>query len=187
MALPHIAGEVERLTVAALAKYEITAERVLREVSFGAFSRPGSFFDEDGETLTPPAEWPDVAAAAVQSFEVIERPRDGYFVPDADEESGRRYIPPHVERRYKVKLVDKTAHLTLLMRYLSLLTEKHEHTHTHTLEAIIGASMKPAGAAASPKALEARTGHPVEAPPPGVSGSSAPATLHSGPRDVELF
>lgn len=184
---PGIRAEVERVTVAALARFDITTERVLREVAFGAFSRPADFFDESGETVTPPNEWPDHVGAAVESFEVIDRAVPGRWVDDASIASGRRYIDATTEKRYKVRLVDKTAHRTLLMRHLKLLTEHHTHEHKHTLEAIIGESMKPIGASASPAALEHATQKAIATPQAGGSEPAPPATLERQFADVELF
>ena len=187
MADDGVKAECTRVLEATLARFDITTDRVLREVAFGAFLRPGELFDDEGLTVVSPKDWPDHVAATVQSFEVHERAVPGRFVDDDTMASGRRYVEPTTERVYKVKQVDKTAHLTLLMRHLKLLTEHHVHEHKHTLEAIIGESMKPIGASASAAALEHSTQRAITDPQAGGSPSPAPATLDSQLPDVELF
>ncbi len=198
MALPHVAAEVARVEARYLQRFELTADRVLQVVTFGAFVELPDIFDEDGETITPPAEWPKAVRASVESIEVIERMREATFVDDETATNGRRYVPAGIERRYKVKLVDKTAHRTLLMRHLGQLVDRKVHEHKHTLETIIGASMRPREvaapaqhaltAAAEPLTIDVpRSGTPIEAPQAGGSRASAAATAQGVPSRVEIF
>jgi len=82
----------------------ITADRVLQEAYKLAFSDVRQLFREDGE-LKSPAEWPDGAAGAIASFEVVTQ-NQGVGQPP-------RYI-------HKVKLWDKNPALEKLFRHMGL-------------------------------------------------------------------
>lgn len=194
MALPHVAAEVDRLTRAHLDRFGVTVDRVLQVVAFGAFVELPDIFDDEGETVVNPREWPIEVRASVESIEVVERMREATFVDDEQAPNGRRYVPAGIERRYKVKLVDKTAHRTLLMRHLGQLVDRKTVEHKHTLETIIGQSMRPRTieaqtvAAAEPLRLEpARSATPLEPPQAGGSRAAAPATREGVPPRVEIF
>jgi phage terminase small subunit len=92
-------------------RLEITAERVLRETARLAFSDPRKFFNADG-TLRPITDLDDDAAAALASFESVQK-----AIPGGEGET---------EEVRKFKIWDKPAALGMLGRHLKLFTEKLE-------------------------------------------------------------
>jgi phage terminase small subunit len=161
--LPVVVAEVERLTAALLERAGINANRVIEELAHGAYIDPRVFFGPKGETVLPPGQWPESAARAVASFDVYEKK-----VPTSiTVEGGKSVQKWETERTYKVKLVDKTAHLQLAMRHLKMLNDKLTVEHEMKLEDLIGGSMR--------KAHAPTDAPPADPTPPGVS-DAAPLT-----------
>lgn len=111
-------AEVQRLIAdgesRAIARIEVTQDKVLQAVARHAFGRLRDLFRND--KLLSVSEWSDEAAQLVAGFEVVIRP-GGDIV-------------------HKVKLVDRTRNLELLGRHLKMWTDKVEHSGTVGLAAV---------------------------------------------------
>lgn len=94
-------------------KTEITAERILKELSHMAFLDMRLAFNPNG-TLKPPAEWPDDIARSLASTETLE-----VF-------AGTGAMRVKIGETQKVKIWDKTKALELLGKHLKMFTEKVE-------------------------------------------------------------
>lgn len=90
-------------------KLEITVERIAEELAKIGFSDLRKAFD--GNRLLRPDEWPDDAAAAISSIEVVTRP-----IGEGE-----------VEYVHKLKLWDKRAALVDLGKHLGMFVERVEH------------------------------------------------------------
>jgi phage terminase small subunit len=99
----------------ALAKREITAERVLDEIAKLAFLDPRKLFASDG-SLVPIHELDDDTAASVAGLEVNE-----LFEGDGEQKHAYGLLK-------KIKIADKGQNLERLGRYFKLFTDKSEVT-----------------------------------------------------------
>ncbi|MGC9199562.1 MAG: terminase small subunit [Acidobacteriaceae bacterium] len=104
---PTIARIVTRQAGRAMARREITAERVLDEMAKVAFFDPRRIFDAKGGLLAP-GEIGDEEAAAIAGLDVRQT-QDGSELK-------------------KIKLADKTKSLEMLGRYLRLFQDRVEHS-----------------------------------------------------------
>lgn len=95
---------------------EVTADRVIQELSRLAFSDLRKVLSKGGN-LVSPLEWDDDTAAAISSIEVVSKPGD------VDAEGNRA-----VEHVSKIKVWDKNSALEKLGKHLGLYIERHEHT-----------------------------------------------------------
>lgn len=127
--------------VAAKAKQAVedldySAERILRELTRGAFFDVRTLYAKDG-TLLPMHKWPDAAAAAVVSVESVESAEE---TPGDVDASGRKK-PGRVKISVrKVKAVDKVKCLELLGRHRKLFTDLTESTVKVSLEDLVAGS-----------------------------------------------
>ena len=112
---PDIAAAVEAKRKELAVSRGITRERILDEMAKLAFSDLRGLFREDG-TLKPPHEWPDGAAGAVSSLEVVETTK-----AEVDGEGGVKYTP---EATKKLKLWDKGKQLENLLKHLGMDEDK---------------------------------------------------------------
>ena len=132
-----VAADIERRQRERSARTDVTADRVLLELSRIAFNDPRRMFRSDG-TLKPPGEWDDDTAAIISGLEVEERRP---LVEDAEEQPAdeRQEPQPHggsLRRRrrsvsahlHKVKRLDKLTALELLGKHLGMFREKVEVT-----------------------------------------------------------
>jgi phage terminase small subunit len=97
----------------ALAKREITAERVLDEIAKLAFLDPRKLFTSDG-SLVPIHELDDDTAASIAGLEVNE-----LFEGEGDQKHAFGLLK-------KIKIADKGTNLERLGRYFKLFTDKVE-------------------------------------------------------------
>lgn len=132
----RIAAAIEEGRRRLAERTQISAERVLQEVSRLAFLDIRRAFDEDGN-LKPMAELDDDTAAAIAGLEVLE------------EYQGRGQDREYLGRTKKIKLSDKKGALELLMRHLGLLNDKlklggdPENPLTMLLQQVEGTALKP--------------------------------------------
>ncbi len=103
----EISGEIARAAEQAAKALGLERERALEEIAHISFFDVRKLFRQDG-SLKDPSEWDAETAAAVASFETVEK-------------SSRRNAgdPPNV-RVTKVKLWDKNAALDKAMKHLGL-------------------------------------------------------------------
>lgn len=90
----------------------IDPNRALREAARIAYFDPRKLFDANGNLL-PMTKWPDDAAPVIGGLEIVKRnlvAGDGF-----------------VDTVHKLKIIDKSAALTLIFKHLGLLIEKIEH------------------------------------------------------------
>lgn len=106
---PEIQSKIQALMDLRAKRCDITADRVLVELSKLAFSDIRKIFS-DTNSLIDPSEYDDDIAAAVQSVEIVVRSSDN------DDE--------HV---HKIKLADKRPALEALGKNLKLFNERIEH------------------------------------------------------------
>ena len=114
---PEIQEKIQYLMDLRAKRTEITADRVLTELSNIGFSDIRKIFGAKGSLLDP-ANIDDETAAAIQSIEVVTR-------LDSEEDEDGNKIP---ERTHKIKLSDKKGALELMGKHLKLWTEKTEIT-----------------------------------------------------------
>lgn len=132
----RIAAAIEEGRRKLAERTQISAERVLQEVSRLAFLDIRRAFDADGN-LKPMAELDDDTAAAIAGLEVFE------------EWQGRGQDREYLGRTKKIKLSDKKGALELLMRHLGLLNDKlklggdPENPLTMLLQQVEGTALKP--------------------------------------------
>lgn len=101
-------------------QYEISADRVLREVAFLAFSNMQDYITvkENGDAFIDLSRMSRDQAAALAAFEVIELPSQNII--EAGIELPRECV------KVKIKMHDKMGALEKLMKHLGLLKEKVE-------------------------------------------------------------
>lgn len=104
---PYIQAEIERQNKERVARLEIDADDVLRQLKVISDFDIRGLFDETGN-LKPPHALTEEQGKAVASYEII------------NERSGKR-------QRYKVRLCDKLNALKLLGRHLNLFSERVVH------------------------------------------------------------
>lgn len=129
----HISAQIQRAMEERAIRTGITAERVVREVAKLAFLDIAGAFDAEGGLLPLKDMDPDVRAA-LASLEIAEI-------------SSPEGIA--IGRVKKIKLADKVAALTLLMRHLGMLNDKlkvqgdAENPLTLLVKQLQGTSIKP--------------------------------------------
>ena len=96
-------------------RLDVSADRVILELSRVAFSDPADFYDENGNLLSIP-NIPEDARKSLSGLEVTEE-YEGF---------GRERVPAGFTK--KIKRWDKVKALELLGKHLKMFTEKHEHT-----------------------------------------------------------
>jgi len=102
-----VAARIQDAMAERSARTEITQDRVIKEVARLAFLDIRKAFNTDG-TLKPLHEMDDDTAAALAGLDAIELREDGAAIGTLK----------------KLKLSDKTAALTLLMRHMGMLNDK---------------------------------------------------------------
>lgn len=110
---PKITKLVAELKAKQLQKLNITAERVLDEISKLSFSNVKRLFDESGN-LRPVHLLTDDEAACISSLEVIKK--------NAEAGDGK------IDTVHKLKVWDKTRSLEMLAKHFALLTEQVRHS-----------------------------------------------------------
>lgn len=105
--IPQVAAEIANAMADRARRTEITQDRVIKEVARLAFLDIRKAFNEDG-TFKPLHEMDDDTAAALAGLDAIELREDGAAIGTLK----------------KLKLSDKTAALTLLMRHMGMLNDK---------------------------------------------------------------
>lgn len=110
-----VAEAVQKAMAARSKRTEITADRVLSELAKIGFADVRRIFTPGGSLLSP-VDMDEEIAAAVQSVEVVERPKR-----NADGEV-------EIEHVRKVRLNDKLGALTQIGRHLGMFTDKTEHS-----------------------------------------------------------
>ena len=110
---PNIQANMRIILDKRLDRYEVTAERVLEEIASLSFQDAKDLFEDDG-SVKRIQDIPERARRAIVGFEVAE-----LFAGQGDDKQAFGLMK-------KVKLADKTASLTLLAKYLKLLTDKVE-------------------------------------------------------------
>jgi len=113
LANPRIKAEVDRVMGKALAKAEVTVDRVLNELANIAFSDVGEAFAPNGD-LKPIHEMPETIRRALSGIDV-----DQLF-------EGRGEDREHIGYTKKVRLWEKTKALELLGKHLKMWTDKIE-------------------------------------------------------------
>lgn len=130
---PVIAREIQRAMDERAARTGITADRVLKEIAKLAFLDIAGAFDADGALLPLKDMDPDVRAALA-----------GLEIAEITSPEGVA-----IGRVKKIKLADKVAALTLLMRHLGMLNDKlkvqgdAENPLTLLVKQLQGTSIKP--------------------------------------------
>lgn len=112
--LDKVQDEIARIRSQKVIKLDISAEKVLRELARLAFLDPRKLFAEDG-SLKPINELDDDTAAAIAGVEY-----EKLF-----EHFGKGQAK-HVGTTTKVKLINKTAALEMLGKYLKLFQEQNQ-------------------------------------------------------------
>jgi phage terminase small subunit len=113
---PKIAARIEEARAKRAETTEVTANRVLKELSRIGMSDVRKLFTDDGQ-LRAIHELDDDTAAALASVEVITK-----RLPGNGEE------PPEVEYVHKMKFWDKNSALDKIGKHLGMFIERHEHT-----------------------------------------------------------
>lgn len=114
LANDRISSEIAKRTAKIAQKYEITADRVLRELAKLAFYDPRKFYREDGSLKSVP-ELDDDSAMVLCGMEI----------EDAFEHFGKGQAKPKGTLK-KIKMADKGLNLERLGRHLKLFTDKLE-------------------------------------------------------------
>ena len=118
---PHIVKALDKKRAQMAARFEVTQERVLKEIAYLAFSDPRDVYDDEG-CLLRPNEWSAEAAAAVAAVEVV--------TTSAGEGA--------VEHVSKIKRWDKGQALEKLCKHLGLFApEKTEITVTEIRRTVV--------------------------------------------------
>lgn len=117
LAKPVIKAKIQELMDFREQRTQITADRVLVELSKIGFADVRKIFGAKGALLDA-SDIDDETAAAIQSIEVVTR-------LDSEEDEDGNKIP---ERTHKIKLSDKKGALELMGKHLKLWTEKTEIT-----------------------------------------------------------
>lgn len=109
----QVAAVIDEARLKAAARFDATAERVVREMARIAFADVRRLYRPDG-TMIPPHEWDEDTAAAIAGVESEEEVTTG--------DDGTRTVT--VAR--KVRRWDKRAALETLFKYLGLLKDRVE-------------------------------------------------------------
>jgi hypothetical protein len=112
----------KRYVQALEARGEWAKERVLSELRAIALIDIRELFDDEGNLL-PVSEWPEQTARAVAGVDTM--------------------ISNDGDVTKKIKLIDKTKSLEMLMKNLAMLVERVDHTGKITLSDILAESNKP--------------------------------------------
>lgn len=113
LATPRVKAEVDRVMGKALAKSEVTIDRVISELANIAFSDVGEAFATNGD-LKPIHEMPETIRRALSGIDV-----DQLF-------EGRGEDREHIGYTKKIRMWEKTKALELLGRHLKMFTDKIE-------------------------------------------------------------
>lgn len=112
-----VSQRVMELQEEARERNAVTVDRVVQELAKVGFSDIRKLFTDTGHLL-PPAEWPDEAAGAVSSVEVVTK-QSG-----ETDEDGRKAV----EHVHKIKVWDKNSALEKLAKHLGMFVDRVEHT-----------------------------------------------------------
>ena len=113
---PYLQAKIQDLMDMRAERVDITADRVLVELSKIAFADVRKIFADNGALLKP-SMMDDETSAAIQSIEVVTR------IGTEDKDGNKE-----VEYINKIKLVDKKAALECLGKNLKLFTDKVDTT-----------------------------------------------------------
>lgn len=114
---PKVAVRVAELQEEARKRNAVTVDRVVQELAKIGFSDIRKLFSDAGHLL-PPGEWPEEAAGAVSSLEVVAK-------PSAETDEKGHKIVEHV---HKIKVWDKNSALEKLAKHLGMFVDRVEHT-----------------------------------------------------------
>ena len=126
---PIIKARLEELQAPTMARYEITAEKIIHELYRIATCDISQAFNEDG-SMKLIHEMPEDVRRAIQAVEI-----DQLF-----EGFGKYRV--QIGHTKRIKFWDKTKALELLAKHFKLLTDKIEHTGSVTLEQLVASSKK---------------------------------------------
>lgn len=126
---PSIKARINELQAPTMARYEITAEKVITELYRIATCDISQAFNQDG-SMKLMHEIPEDVRRAIQAVE-IEQLFDGFGKDRAQ-----------IGHTKRIKFWDKTKALELLAKHFKLLTDKIEHTGSVTLEQLVAGSKK---------------------------------------------
>lgn len=112
---PAVAEAVADAQAGRAARVGVTADETLRQIDEIARSDLRRLFGDDGELL-PPKLWPDDAARAVASIEIVTR-------RDVARRDGNGDVERVVERVAKIRFWDKPRALELKARHLGMFSE----------------------------------------------------------------
>lgn len=129
MANVGVMNRVRELQQAALARSDLSADRVLKELSLIAFARASQIFRADG-SLKDPSEWDEATDATIAGIETDEE-----YVGCGEEQEQqarggslrRNRGKLGMTRTHKVKRWDKLKALELLCKHFGLLKEDAPH------------------------------------------------------------
>jgi phage terminase small subunit len=108
---PHVFAAVQAQIKKQLSKYEITADRVLREIALSAYANMEDYVQHDNGDITP-----DLSRATRDQMAAVQE-----FTVDRTGDGERRLV-----LRTKLKLHNKTENLKLLGQYLKLFIDRVE-------------------------------------------------------------
>ncbi len=117
LANASVAARVRELQLAAVARSDLTADKVLRELAFVAFQRTRQVYRDDGSYKSP-AEWDEATDATIASVDSEEE-----RVVDGDD----GHSVTTATRVLRMKRWDKVQALKLLMQHFGLLKEDAPH------------------------------------------------------------
>ena len=122
---PHVFAAVQKAMDKRAAKLELTADRVLWELSLMGYANMQDYIQiENGDVFLDLSKLTREQAAAIQEITFDEYVERG---TNKGNGNGRRI------KRMRFKLADKTRSLELLGKHLKLFTEVHHHTGSVTL------------------------------------------------------
>lgn len=139
MADPGVQERIAELQRERIARSELTADRVLRELTRIAFADARTIYRPDG-SLKPPHEWDDATAAAVAGVETEEQVRPTSTKEELDPGplggALKRTRTDSVEpvRTHKLRRWDKLRALELLCKHFGLLKEDAPHPDRPQIE-----------------------------------------------------
>jgi phage terminase small subunit len=116
----HVSTALQEGKAKRSVRTEITQDRVLQELARVAFFDLRNLYRPDG-SMKQPHELDDESAAVLAGIDVVEM-AGGMKI---DSEQGAQHVPMYVK---KAKIPDKVAALSLCMRHLGMLVEKHQVT-----------------------------------------------------------
>ena len=126
---PHMQARISELQAPSIARLEVSADHVIKELHRIATCDIGEAFDENGK-FKALQEMPEDVRRCIQGIEVEEL-FEGY---------GKERVQIGVTK--KIKFWDKNKGLELLGKHFKLYTDKHEVSGGLTLEALVTASQR---------------------------------------------